>query len=260
MRAKLGQNFLVSAVMANKIAEAANLSKKDTVLEIGPGRGILTNELIKRAGKVVAVEKDKKLFNFLKEKFSQAKNLDLICADIRDVLRCPRNYKLRIKNYVVVANIPYYITSFLFRLLLEESKNKPSRIVLTVQKEVAERITACPPKMNLLALSVLVYGKAKIAFMVKKGNFRPRPKVDSAVLIVSSISDKFFQSNKIDEKKFFKFLKLSFSQPRKTLANNLVKRYFKPKIQDNLEKCGLSFNVRAQELSLKDWVCLYKNF
>lgn len=256
MRAKLGQHFLNSGQIAKKIADLADLSLNDTVLEIGPGRGILTQCLIKKAGQVIAIEKDEQLFEFLKEKFSKATNLELINADIRDFLNT--KYQILNTKYKVVANIPYYLTSYLFRLLLEKSKTKPKKIVLMIQKEVAQRICAKPPKMNLLALSVQAYGKPKIAFVVKRGSFSPPPKVESAVLIIDEISSGFFTQNKIKEKDFFEFLKLGFSQPRKTLVNNLGQKYEKSKIKNALQNCELNENTRPQNLSLENWLCLFK--
>ena len=196
----------------------------------------------------------------MKEKFSGAKNFKLINADIRDVLKNPTSYKLKAKSYKVVANIPYYLTSFLFRLLLEKSRIKPGKIVVMIQKEVAQRICAKPSQMNLLALSILAYGKPKIAFFVKKGSFSPPPKVDSAVLIIDDISDEFFKKNKIVEKDFFEFLRLGFSQPRKTLVNNLGQKYGKSKIKNILQNCGLSESIRPQNLSLANWICLCGKF
>ncbi|OGZ31922.1 MAG: ribosomal RNA small subunit methyltransferase A [Candidatus Niyogibacteria bacterium RIFCSPLOWO2_12_FULL_41_13] len=257
MRAKLGQHFLSSGQIAKKIADLANLSKNDAVLEIGPGKGILTEHLLEKAGKVIAVEKDERLSRFLKEKFSGAKNFKLINADIRDVLKNPTSYKLKAKSYKVVANIPYYLTSFLFRLLLEKSRIKPEKIVVMIQKEVAQRICAKPPQINLLALSILAYGKPKIAFFVKKGSFSPPPKVDSAVLVIDDISSDFFEKNKIKEKDFFEFLRLGFSHKRKTLTNNLAKKYGKSEIKNVLRDCDLNKNIRPQNLFLKDWRYIY---
>lgn len=255
MRAKLGQNFLTSAKIAEKIADSADLSSNDIVLEIGPGKGILTQYLIEKAGRVVAIEKDKKLFGFLKEKFSKVKNLELINADIRDFLNT--KYQILNTEYKVVANIPYYLTSYLFRLLLEKSKIKPKKIVVMIQKEVAQRICAKPGKMNLLALSVFAYGKPKIAFIVKKGSFSPPPKVESAVLIIDDISLRFFTQNKIKEKDFFEFLKAGFSQPRKMLVNNLGTNHKKLKVKRILQDCGLNQAIRPQNLNLADWRCIY---
>lgn len=254
----MGQHFLISQKIAEKTASAADISSKDIILEIGPGKGILTKELIKKAGRVIAVEKDRRLFEYLQKKFSGDKKLESVCADIRDFLK-NRWSKLKIKNYKVGANIPYYITSHLLRLLLEEAKIKPKKIVLMVQKEVSQRICARPPKMSLLSLSVQAFGKPKIVFYVKKGNFSPQPKVDSAVIAIDSISNDFFVQNKITPKKFFEFLRLGFSQKRKILANNLARKYPRSAIENAFIKCGLNSKSRAQELALNNWLCVIKN-
>lgn len=257
MKPKSGQHFLTSAKIAEKIADLADLSKNDVVLEIGPGKGILTQYLIEKAGRVIAVEKDEKLYEFLKDKFAGAKNLKLINADIRDVLKQSQISNLKFQKYKVVANIPYYLTSFLFRLLLEKSKMKPKKIVVMIQKQVAQRIVVKPPKTSLLTLSVQVYGKPKIAFYVKRGSFFPPPKVESAVLIIDDISSEFFTQNKVVEKDFFEFLKFGFSMPRKTLINNLAGQYKKLKIRNVLQNCELNENIRPQNLFLKNWHCIY---
>ena len=224
---KLGQNFLKSKSIVDKIIQTADLKKSDTVLEVGPGRGILTEELIKHADKVLAVEKDKELVEVLKEKFSaeggsayggkDCDNLEIISGDILkiDHWKLFENYKLKIKNFKIVANIPYYITSYFLRKFLE-TEHQPTTMVLMVQKEVAERIMAKPPKMNLLAISVQVYGEPKIIAPVSKGHFSPSPKVDSAIIKISNISHKFFNEGSstsfIDEKDFFELVKKGFSQ------------------------------------------------
>ncbi|MFN3302081.1 MAG: 16S rRNA (adenine(1518)-N(6)/adenine(1519)-N(6))-dimethyltransferase RsmA, partial [Patescibacteria group bacterium] len=165
--------------------KSANLSKDDVVLEIGPGTGILTLELAKRAKKVIAVEKDEKMIEILKDvlKNSGIQNVQIIKGDILKLLtshfQLPTSFK-------VVGNIPYYLTSRLLRNLLE-LKKKPKLIVLMVQKEVAQRICAKPPKMNLLAVSVQFYGKPEIVSYVSKKSFWPRPKVDSAIIKISEI-------------------------------------------------------------------------
>jgi len=250
---KLGQHFLKSEGIVNQIIKASELTKKDVVLEIGPGRGVLTKELIKKTEKVVAIEKDKKLFDFLQEKFKDTKNLELVHGDILKIehWKLIENYKLKIENFKVVANIPYYITSRFLRNFLESEK-QPNLIVLMIQKEVAERIVAQPPHMSKLSVSVQAYGKPKIIEKVPKKYFSPRPKIDSAIIKIEKISKEFFSKDKLDEQKFFEMLQKGFSHKRKMLKNNL-------KIsEDILNQCDLSEKIRAQELSLKDWICLYR--
>jgi len=232
-----GQNFLIDKNVLDKIIDAAELTSQDIVLEIGPGLGILTIELLKGTKKVIAVEKDKKLCEILKTNLKRYKNLKIINEDILKI-------KIdKLSNYKVVANIPYYLTSPLIRKFLEE-KNKPSAIILMVQKEVAQRICASPPHMNLLAIAVQFFAEPKIISYVSKNSFYPMPKVDSAIIkiIPKSIPD-------INTEKFFNLVKRGFASKRKMLKNNI------PGI--DLEKIGLNPGVRAENLPIKDWLKLF---
>jgi 16S rRNA (adenine1518-N6/adenine1519-N6)-dimethyltransferase len=249
----LGQNFLISKEVLKKIVEAAEISKKDKILEIGPGIGNLTIELAKRAKKVIAVEKDKRMIEILKENLKDFKNVKIVQGDILKLE--PRSYTL--KPYKVVANIPYYLTSRLIRKFLE-TKNKPKSMVLMVQKEVAQRICAKPPRMNLLAVSVQFYAKPKIISFVPKDCFWPKPKVDSAILKISNLKT---QSPKLKEL-FFKIVKAGFSHPRKQLINNFSKglKIEKEKIKKWLLENKIKPEKRAESLSSEDWLNLVKNF
>ncbi|MBI2628284.1 MAG: ribosomal RNA small subunit methyltransferase A [Candidatus Niyogibacteria bacterium] len=257
---KLGQHFLKSESLARKIAETAAIAADDIVLEIGPGKGILTAELIKRAKKVIAVEKDIELVKFLKEKFTlagdpAASRLKIIHADALKF-----NFKTqlggRASKYKIVANIPYYITSRFLRIFLE-SDCRPSAMTLMLQKEVAQRIIAQPPKMNLLAVSVQVFSQPKIAFKVSKKYFSPAPKVDSAVIAIANISRDFFIKNNIAEKDFFTLVKAGFSHKRKLLINNLgIQLPNKEKRRKIFKKCGIPEKARAENLTLENWACL----
>ncbi len=240
----LGQNFLKNKNIARKIVEAANVNKDDIVLEVGPGRGILTDILIRKAHCVIAVEKDKELADFLMDKFKGQNNLSIINDDI---LR----FKIKNSNYKIVANIPYYITSQFLRKFLE-SDFQPILMALMVQEEVAERIVARDGKESILSISVKSYGQPKIIAKVLAGNFSPVPKVDSAIILINNISKDFFRKNEISEKCFFTLLKLGFSHKRKLLKNNLK---IDAKI---LQKCKISPLARAEELDLNDWECLTK--
>ncbi len=246
--AKLGQHFLKSEKIINQIVEAAEIKKDDVVLEIGPGRGILTEALLKNAGTVIAIEKDKDLFDFLQSKFRDAKNFELINDDILKIN--VSRFKIQDLRFKIVANIPYYITGAILRKFLS-SENQPSLMVLMVQKEVAQRIVAKPPQMSMLSLSVRAYGRPKIAGHVPKGHFSPPPKVDSAIIKIENISKDFFIKNKINEEKFFGFVSRGFSHKRKMLKNNLGIS------EDEIKKTGLSEKARAQELNLEDWEKLY---
>jgi 16S rRNA (adenine1518-N6/adenine1519-N6)-dimethyltransferase len=249
----LGQNFLISKNVLRKIVEAAEISKKDTILEIGPGIGNLTTELAKRAKKVIVVEKDKRMIEILKENLKDYKNVKIIQGDVLKLE--PKSYTL--KPHKVVANIPYYLTSRLIRKFLE-TKNKPKSMVLMVQKEVAQRICAKPPKMNLLAVSVQFYAKPKIISFVPKDCFWPRPKVDSAILKISNLKTK----NQKIKKSFFRIVKAGFSQPRKQLVNNLSKGLGldKEKVKNWLLENKIKPFQRAEVLTLEDWLNLTKNY
>jgi len=248
----LGQNFLVNPRILNKIVEAAEISEKDTILEVGPGTGNLTQKLAEKAGKVIAVEKDRRLIEQLKEKFKDA-NAEIVEFDVLklNIETLIENLKLKIENYKIVANIPYYITSRFLRTVFEKWP-KPELIVLTIQKEVAQRIMAKPPKMNLLALSVQFFAKPKIIGYISKENFQPRPKVDSAIIKLTP-KEKLPAGN---PEKFFKIIRAGFSGRRKQLTNSLSGSLNLPKreIMGLLEKNKIKMNARAEELSIDDWL------
>lgn len=244
----LGQNFLIDKNILNKIIVSAGLSKEDAVLEVGPGLGVLTRELAKNAGKVIAVEKDKFLADILENtiKKENIENINIIREDILELKESelPENYKL-------VANIPYYLTSPLIRKFLE-AKKQPKEIILMVQKEVAQRICAKPPKMSLLAISVQFYAEPKILFNVSKGSFWPSPKVDSAVIRIAPN-----EKPAVDPEKFFKLVKAGFLHPRKQLINNLNSLNIeKEKIISALEQLSLFPKQRPETLKIEDWIKL----
>lgn len=243
----LGQNFLVDKNALNKIVEAAEIKENNLVIEVGPGVGTLTSELIKQAGEVAAVEMDEKLAELLGQQFKNS--LKIICSDILSV---NLNELVGNRKYKVVANIPYYITSKIIELFLT-AENKPESIVLLVQKEVAERICAKAGAMSVLSISVQLYGKPEIVGIVPKESFFPSPKVDSAILRIASIQNT--DNSKQDEKLFFRCVHIGFASRRKTLANNLSAGYHidKKKASDIINAIGLSESVRAQELSIEDW-------
>ncbi len=248
---KLGQNFLADKKILDRIIDVANIEKEDVVLEIGPGQGSLTHALCKKAGGVVAVEKDRGLFEYLKGKFSGLKNLDLVNDDILRFLELRiKNYELRNKRYKIVANIPYYLTSYLLRKIFS-LENKPEIIVLMIQKEVAERIVAQKGNMNLLAVSVQMFADSKIEFYVNKKSFWPQPKVDSAIIKLKVKSKKL----KVDEEKFFDLVKAGFGSKRKLLTNNLSDKLkiSKEKVYNIFKEIGLDEKVRAQDLGIEDW-------
>ncbi len=260
MPEKLGQNFLINKEIIKKIIAFSSLESATVVLEVGPGRGILTEELLKLAKKVIAVEIDGKLVSDLRKKFKEKKNISLIEGDILKInledLLLKNNQSGKLESYKLVSNIPYYITSKIIRFFLENS-NPPQKMILMIQKEVAERIVAKPGKMSLLSTSVQYYAKAEILFSVPKNCFSPIPKVDSAVIqIIPEIKPelKEFSLN------FFRIAKIGFSGKRKTLLNNLFNGLHLEKefVLKKLKKIGFSENTRAQELSIEDWKKLAK--
>ena len=251
----LGQHFLTSEKIVGDIVAAADIGHKDTVLEIGPGKGVLTSALLSRAGHVIAVEKDKDLMPFLKEKFSQElldKRLTLIEGDmlslqLRDVIQRP---------YKVVANIPYYITGALFKLFLE-SDLQPTGITFLVQKEVAHRVVARDGKESILSMSVKVYGAPKYVEKVPARYFKPAPNVDSAILVVRDISKQHFKH--VSEEAFFACIKTGFLHKRKLLINNLEVLYPKAVLTSKFLSCSVPLDARAENLTLEHWLCLAGN-
>ena len=245
----LGQNFLQDPLALEKIVSDAEIQSNDIVLEIGPGLGSLTRYLAVSAKEVFAVELDENLLPPLKAILSPYKNVRLIHGDILKL--SPKDLNLE-NDYIVVANIPYYITSTVIRHLLE-SEPKPRRIVLTVQKEVAQRICANPGDMSLLALSVQVYGRPRIAEHIPASAFFPAPKVNSAVLVIDIYSSSLIEEDLLDT--FFKLIKAGFSQKRKTLRNSLsAGLHISPtNAADFLAHAGIDPQRRAETLSIDEW-------
>lgn len=239
----LGQNWLKNEQIVREIAAAAKILKKEKVLEVGPGQGVLTRALLEAGAHVVAVEKDDRLIDGLKQKFSlelMSDKLEIIHHDILDFDPILINQK-----YKVVANLPYYITGEFIKKFLT-TPNQPELMVLMLQKEVAERI-AKDKKGSVLAMSVKVYGEPKYLRTVSKGNFEPAPKVDSAVLVIENISKNLFTKYKFSEKDFFTTLKNGFGSKRKKLKNNLKLA------GELLVKYG---DKRAEDLQLEDWLTI----
>ncbi len=270
----LGQNFLKSVPALNKIVEAGEISKEDIILEIGPGKGALTEKLLEKAECVIAVEADRDLFEFLKIKFEKEikdKKLILINGDIleeaekifsqvlgsRGPLPPPdhsKKHSLPLPSiYKIIANIPYNITGAILKKFLTE-ENQPERMVLMVQNEVAKRIVARDDKESILSISVKAYGDPKIVLKVPARYFSPAPKVDSAIISIKNISRKVFTENKIDEELFWEIIHAGFAHKRKKLSSNLKKlqKY------DNLTSINTLKNKRAEELNLEDWISLSK--
>ncbi|MEF3692109.1 MAG: 16S rRNA (adenine(1518)-N(6)/adenine(1519)-N(6))-dimethyltransferase RsmA [Candidatus Moraniibacteriota bacterium] len=246
----LGQNFLNNSLIVDRIADSADIRADDLVLEIGPGKGILTEKLCQKAGKVIAVELDQNLKELLEQKFKNQKNLEIIFADILKI-NLPQILREReISTYKLVANIPYYITSKIIRLFLE-TEIKPTEMILMIQKEVAERIIARPGGMSKLSASVQYYAAAEILFDVEPSNFTPPPEVTSSVIRIKNIKSK----EPRESKKYFRLVRAGFCARRKTLLNNLSNSLGldKKTVEAKLIELNLNPQIRAQELSVKNW-------
>lgn len=248
----LGQNFLQDNQALQKIAAAADLRPADAVLEIGPGLGSLTRYLALLAASVTAVELDGRLFPALEAALAPYRNVRLVQGDI---LKLEPAELMPAGDYLVVANIPYYITSAVIRHLLE-SAARPRRIVLTVQQEVASRICALPGEMSLLALSVQVYGRPQVRAHIPAGAFYPPPKVDSSVLCVDIYAEPVIPFSLLDT--FFALAKAGFSQKRKTLRNSLSAglKLAPAEAEKMLAAAGIEPRRRAETLNLEEWKVL----
>ena len=261
-----GQNFLIGQDVYEKITAAAELKSDDIVLEVGAGLGFLTEMLARKAEKVIAVEIDSKLAEALQNRLEELtiKNVTVVNENILKYQNSNRplpNPPLSKGRegwggYKIVANLPYNITSRFLREFLAEAENKPSAMVLMLQREVAERICARPGQMSLLSVSTQFYSEPKIIAYVPADVFWPKPKVASA--IVSLKVNKVIKSIKSEEK-FFRLVKIGFSAKRKQLQGNLTKglKIKKEDVNKILADCGLKETARAQELSLADWHNLY---
>jgi len=252
---KLGQNFLIGKRAIKKIITAANLQSNDLVLEIGPGLGTLTQELTKRVKRVIAIEKDPRMVEILRETMSNFKNIKIIQDDILKVEIC----KLFKNSYKVVASLPFYLTAPVIRKFLEKEKIKPLQMVLVIQKEVAQRICAKPPEMNLLAVSVQFYAQPEIISFISKKSFWPPPKVEGAII---KISPKKILWDPDFNNLFFQIIKAGFSQPRKIIVSNLSKqlRIDRDEVKTWLLKTKIQPTQRAENLKIEDWLNLAKSF
>lgn len=242
----LGQHWLTDRDVLSGIADCAQIGSDDTVLEIGPGLGTLTSELLRRANKVIAVEFDADLVRKLPGQFP-GKNLEIYNEDILqfDLSKLPSGYK-------VVANVPYYITSKIVQMLMTAA-NKPAITVLLVQKEVAERIAAEPGDMSILAISAQVYAEASLGDVVPAELFTPPPKVDSQVVILETRPEPLVTP--ADEKAFFRVVKAGFSAKRKKLRSSLSGGLgiSKTEAEELLAKAAISSDSRAEDLAIHDW-------
>jgi 16S rRNA (adenine1518-N6/adenine1519-N6)-dimethyltransferase len=251
----LGQNFLIDGTVLNTIISAADLTPKDLVIEVGPGLGTLTSELVKKAGTIVAVELDEKLSSQLKLKLSGLTNLSVVNADILEV-----NIADLIKDqgtYKVVANIPYYITSPILHYFLE-APLKPSLMVMMMQREVGEAIVAGPGKLSMLAISVQVFSKPSLISIVSPQSFYPQPKVESVIVRFDLLDEPSVKVKDLDN--FLSFAKCGFKSPRKQLRNSLATGLGKKpdEISPLLVKANIDSQRRAETLTLNEWQNLYE--
>ena len=254
-RKSLGQNFLQDPAALQKIIDAAEISPEDTVLEIGAGAGSLTRALARAARRVVAVETDAALLPLLEESLRGCENVRIVEGDM---LQLSPDALLPKGAYLVVANIPYYITSALLRHLLESTR-RPRRMILTLQKEVAERICAAK-KQSLLSLSVQIYGTPSIAAKIPAGAFYPRPEVDSAVLRVDLYPAPLIEDSLRES--FFRLAKAGFGQKRKTLRNALSggMRLSPSETEKRLRAARINPMRRAETLTLEEWTRLTRSW
>jgi len=260
-RKRLGQRFLVDGSVLRRILSAAEITPQDVIVEVGSGLGIMTAELAKLAGWVVAVELDDNLAAMLKQNLASFSNVTVINEDILkiDPAALLKEPKIPTLRYKVVANLPYYITSPTLRHFLEAAV-KPERMIVMVQKEVARQIVAKPGDRSVLSIAVQFYGKPVIVDYVPARAFYPTPEVDSAILRI----DVHLQPPVpvTDEKSFFEVVRAGFTQPRKQIANSLAQGsgLLKTEVRTRLEKAGIAAERRAETLTLEEWAKLWQVF
>jgi 16S rRNA (adenine1518-N6/adenine1519-N6)-dimethyltransferase len=254
----LGQHFLVDQGVLEKIISAAELEPSDTVIEVGPGLGILTGELVKKAANVIAIEADSKLASSLQKTFSKIPQLTVLNADVLEI--DPREiFAKKRQSYKIVANLPYYIAAPILRHFLEASL-KPSLMVVMVQKEVGQSIVAAPGDMSILGISVQLYGKPTIVDYVPAQSFYPQPKVDSAIVRIDVYPKPAIEVESIAG--FFEIVKAGFSAPRKQIRNSLALglQVTSAEVVKLLEEAGIAPQRRPETLSLEEWAKLHRAF
>ena len=258
----LGQNFLINANVIENIVESSNIKREDLVIEIGPGLGTLTKYLLEKAGRVICVELDKRMIEILKDRFKNFDNLEILNQDILEVnlneLINKEKEKYNLQNVKVVANLPYYITTPIIMMLLEQELNLDS-ITVMIQKEVADRLIAIPGKKNTGAITYTIYYYAETEEILEVPNssFIPAPEVTSKVIKLKLRKEKTIQVK--NEELMFKIIKLAFSQRRKTLVNSLVNSKIfssKEEAEKILKEIKLDKNIRAEKLSLQDFASI----
>lgn len=251
-RKSLGQHFLLDSAALDKIVAAAELTPDDTVVEIGPGPGPLTRRLADAAGRVIAVELDERMVDLLRAEVAPGRAVEVVQGDILQTDLRELVTSRGATDYKVVANLPYYITSAVLRHILE-APLRPTRVVVLVQREVAERIAARPPDMSLLAVSVQLFGAPRIVARVPAGAFYPPPKVDSAIVRIDVYPQP--AEGVTDVARFFAIVRAGFGQKRKQLRNSLSQGLRRPAadIDATLRAAGIEPTRRAETLTLADW-------
>jgi 16S rRNA (adenine1518-N6/adenine1519-N6)-dimethyltransferase len=241
----LGQNFLVSKDVVRKLVDLSSLGKDDFVLEIGPGLGAITNELVNRTKEVLAVEKDARLAGLV-EKHLEVDNLKVINQDVLDF------DEKDLKEYSVVSNLPFSVSTHVIRKFLE-SNNPPKKMIVITQKEVALRMRASVPRMTILSVAIQFYADVKILFTISRGNFFPRPKIESSVVEITPR-----EKIKTDEKKFFELVRAGFSSPRKKAFNNIASGlgFNKKKLKEIFDKLNIDTGRRAETFTIEEWVSI----
>lgn len=243
-----GQNFLFNEKIIDDIITAADIQPEDGILEIGPGLGALTARLSEKARKVIAIEKDTRLADYLSEKMQSNNKVEIWKEDAVKKIDIASMILSGAGNYKIVANIPYQITGLLLRTILED-KNHPESAVLLVQKEVAERICAKPPQMSIMGVIAQYFSEPKIIRVVKRGNFWPAPKVDSAIIRLR------FVRNKDNQTDFFeKIVKIAFASKRKMMKNNLGKYYAPDLLASVFKEAKIGLTDRAEQLNMGQWL------
>ncbi len=262
----LGQHFLNSNKVLSQIIASAEIKKDQNILEIGPGTGVLTEELLKAGAKVIAVEKDRRAYDLLKEKYKNHIEDGRLILILGDILTIGVN---NIPDpFAIVANIPYYITGAILEKFLEEGP-RPEKMVLLVQREVAERIVAKDGRESVLSISVKAFGNPRIAAKVPRGAFVPAPKVDSAILVIDNIAGlKYYPAGIVqasqkqvetdNASKFFKILKAGFAHKRKYAISNLAIVFDQPKLENIWDKLNLDKKIRPEKIKLESWFGIAK--
>lgn len=255
MKAKksLGQHFLTSTAAVHHMVTASGAHKGDTVLEIGPGKGVLTKALLETGAQVIVIEKDDRMIPLLSETFAKELESGQLTLIHEDILDTNISLVTKDKPYKVIANIPYYITGEILRLFLEHT-DQPESMTLLVQKEVAERMVARDHKESILSLSVKAFGTPSLVAVVKRGSFFPIPNVDSAIIHIADISKKIL--NGVSPIHFFTLIKAGFAHKRKILISNLSELYTKDTLSRAFTKLSLLENVRGEDMDISTWINL----